>query len=971
MELSRLPGYELIEEKRLEELNGTGYLLKHKKTGARVLAVENDDENKVFHIAFRTPPENDKGIPHITEHSVLCGSKKFPAKDPFVELAKGSLNTFLNAMTYPDKTVYPVASMNAKDLHNLMDVYLDAVFHPNIYIKDEIMQQEGWHYELDEKDELIYNGVVYNEMRGAYSSPDQQLFRLIQTSLLPEAPYGVDSGGDPEHIPELTQQEFIDFHKKYYHPSNSYIYLYGAVDFEKELNFIDEEYLSEYDYLEVDSEINKTQPFKEPVRVEECYSIAENDEEEDNTFLSYNVIVGDVDDLKQTTAFNILGQVLVDMPGAPLKKALIDAGIGKDVYSSFDDGIRQPLFSIVAQNANLSDEAEFVRIVEEELQKQVSNGIDKKAIKAALNLLEFKHKEANFGRFPKGLMYGLDTMNTWLYDDAKAFVALELNPVFAELKSLIDTGYYENLIDTGILKNNHKSKVVLIPERGLNAKKDAERKEKLATYKASLSAEEIEAIRANMEHLKAYQSEPSTPEELLTIPLLSIDDIGKKARELNNHESLIEQVKIVSHDVFTNGISYISLNFSIRDISIEDYPYISLLTDVFKYVDTDEHTYGEIASEINLYTGGIGFATIVSERVSADNSYEPQFMVSVKLLDENLDKGMDIMSELLFSSHIDDKKRLKEIVSETRTNMKNDLVSAGHQTSAARAVSYVTKSGRAKEALDGIDYYKFLSELDDHFEERADELCERLKTVLSKVLSRNSLTISYTSDKDPVKMLKDSVTKLSNRLSTRLDFDIEEPAEPEVKNEGFKTASQVQYVATAGNYRDKGLKYNGALNVLSIIFSYDYLWINVRVKGGAYGAMCGYGRTGNSYFTSYRDPNLMSTYEIYGKALDYVKGFDCDERDMTKYIIGAIAKLDTPLTPSAEGTVSYACYVTGVTEEDLQRERDEILACKASSIRELAPYVEAVTASGIICAIGDEKKIEEAKGSFKNIAEIK
>ena len=971
MDIKKIPGYELKEEKKLAELNGTGYLLRHIKTGARVLVIENDDENKVFNIAFRTPPVNNKGIPHIMEHSVLCGSKKFPAKDPFVELAKGSLNTFLNAMTYPDKTAYPVASMNAKDLHNLMDVYLDAVFHPNIYTREEIMQQEGWHYEINEDGELEYNGVVYNEMRGAYSASDQQLFRHIQTSLLPNAPYGVDSGGDPEFITGLDREEFIDFHRKYYHPSNSYIYLYGDIDLETELNYIDDEYLSKYEYLKVDSEIPVTSAFEEAVRKEKHYSIAENDEEKDNTFLSYNVVVGDTSDLMLTTAFSVITQVLIDMPGAPLKKALIDAGIGKDVYSSFDDGIRQPILSIVAQNANPSEEEEFVRIIESVLTQQVSNGIDKKAVRAALNLMEFKHKEANFGRFPKGLMYGLDTLNTWLYDDDNAFAVLELNPVFDRLKKALDENYFETLIDEKILKNKHKSRVILIPERGLNAKKDAERKAKLEAYKDSLSKEEIEAIRANMEHLKEYQSEPSTPEELRTIPLLSIEDLGREARKLKNRELMIEQVKVVSHDIFTNGISYISLNFSLNDLPLSDYPYISLLTDVFKYVDTDEHDYGDLTSEINLYTGGIGFSEGVVDIGKEGKSFDAAFTVLLKLLDENLDKGMELVEELLFTSHITDRKRLREIVSETRANLKNDIASSGHTAAAARALAYLTQGALVKDKLDGIDYYEFLSDIDDNFDERIDELCDRLSEVLSKVLYRGGLTISYTSDKSPEEMLTGAVTHLSNRLSTRLSFDKTEEITPAVKNEGFKTASQVQYVATAGNFKREGLEYDGALEVLNVIFSYDYLWINVRVKGGAYGSMCGFSRNGNAYFTSYRDPNLMSTYEIYKKAAEYVEEFDCDERDMTKYIIGAIAKLDVPLTPSAEGSFSYLAYVTGITEEDLKKQRDEVLSCTSEKIRSLKPYVEVLSKGEIICAIGDENRIEEAKDSFMNITEIK
>lgn len=962
--LEQLKAYSLVEKRELSEVNGTGYVLSHNKTKARVMVIENDDSNKVFTIGFRTPPADDTGVPHIMEHSVLCGSKNFPVKDPFVELCKGSLNTFLNAMTYSDKTVYPVASLNKKDFHNLMHVYLDAVFYPNIYDRKEIMMQEGWHYEVDdETGELKINGVVFNEMKGVYSSPEQQLYRVIEKSLLENTAYGYESGGDPVYIPELTQEAFLDFHRKYYHPSNSYIYLYGDMDACAELEFIDKEYLSAYDYLNIESELTDEAAFAKPKRVVEHYSLSDADDEKDNTYLTYNAVIGNSLDKKLCMAFAVLEHALLEAPGAPLKKALIDANIGKDVFSSYDDGIKQPTFSIIAKNANESDEEAFITIINDTLRKLEEEGINRKSLLASINYFEFKHKEGNFGRFPKGLMLGLNAFGTWLYDDSQALSLFSMNEIFDELKNEVENGYFEMLLNKYLLNNNHKSYVLLIPEKGLNARRAAEEDKKLAEYKATLSEADIEDIRKAAEQLKEYQSEPSTQEELKTIPLLEIADIDKKARTLKNHFSEIEMVQVISHKIFTNGISYINLNFDITDIDYEKYPAISLLTGIFKYVDTANYSYNELANEINLHTGGIGFNTAVTNKKDKDKYYI-HFLVNAKVLDEKADKAMELIEEILFTSKLDDKKRLREIIAETRANLKNDLVSAGHTTAAGRAVSYVSPIGVVKELTEGIDYYKYLAKLDDDFENQYEKLVEELKTVLGEVLRRGGLTVSYTSDKEPAQILTKSVSRLSKRLSSRPAFDSVREVPVKSCNEGFKTASQVQYVATAGNFLDKGLEYTGALSVLQSIFSYDYLWLNVRVKGGAYGCMCAFSRSGNAYFTSYRDPNLMETYEVYRNAADYVRSFSADERDMTKYIIGAISKLDMPLTPSAEGNFSYIAYLMGLDDEDLQKDRDEVLGTDVDKIRALASYVEAAAEGGIICAIGDEGKIESARENF-------
>ena len=970
-DIKSLKSYKIVTEKELPEVNGTGYILEHIKTKARVLIISNDDENKVFNIGFRTPPYDDSGIPHIIEHSVLCGSKKYPVKDPFVELAKGSLNTFLNAMTYSDKTVYPVASCNTTDFENLMKVYLDAVFYPNIYEKTEIMRQEGWHYELDSVDgELKYNGVVFNEMKGVYSSPEQLLNRLIEASLLKDTPYGKDSGGDPKYIPTLTQERFLDFHSKYYHPSNSYIYIYGDCDMEKELDYIDREYLSHYDYKFVDSEIGIQEPYDSIQEIDARYSVADNEDISRKTYIAYNHVVGRSVDKKMMTALSVLEYALMDAPGAPLKEALTNAGICEDSFSSFDNEIRQAIFAIIIKNSDPDKKDIFVKAVDDTIAELCGrNGkaptLSHKSLEAAINNFEFKHKEGNFGRFPKGLMMGLDAFGTWLYDDAEALSVFEMNDVYTELKNEIDTGYFEELLWNTLGDNSFGTLIVLEPERGLAKKMDDDEKRELAEKKARFTEAELQEIITSTKELKRYQEIPSTREELMTVPLLNISDIEKKARKLKNDVTDIDGVTAVCHDIFTNGIGYLEFMFKTESLDVSLYPYATLLADVFKYVDTDKHSYGDLADEIDFHTGGIAFLTGIVPKVdnSAAVSY---FAIKTKALYEKLDTAIDIVKEIIFGSKLDDKKRLKEIIAEEKAGLNSELTSSGHLTTATRAMSYISKYSAYKDMTEGIGYYNFLVDLDEHFDEKADELIEKFKAVLAEVLKKDRLIISYTGDKD-ISCLKDSITGFIGSISTEPSCDRTGDIETEIRNEGFKTASQVQYVALAGDFSKAGLTYTGALNVLQVIFSYDYLWINVRVKGGAYGSMCSFGRSGMSYLTSYRDPNLMSTYEIYKEAYKYVERFDADERDLTKYIIGAIAKLDAPMTPDSEGTFSFICYIAGLTDEMLQKERDEVLSVTNEKIRALAPYVKAVTDSGIICAIGGEDKIQEAGENFGNI----
>ncbi len=968
-DLTTLSSYELLEERPLPDLNSIGYRLRHKKTGAKVALIQNDDENKVFYIGFRTPPKDSTGVPHIVEHTVLCGSEKFPVKDPFVELAKGSLNTFLNAMTYPDKTVYPVASCNDKDFQNLMDVYLDAVFHPNIYKYEEIFKQEGWHYELESEDEPItLNGVVYNEMKGAFSSPESVLERSILNSLFPDNTYGNESGGDPLCIPDLTYEDYLDFHSRYYHPSNSYIYLYGNMDMAEKLEWIDKEYLSKYEAITLDSEVKEQKAFEKPIEIAFSYPVASNEPLEDNTYLSYNTVVGNVLDKELYLAFEVLDYALLNAPGAPLKKALLDAGIGKDIMGSYDNGIYQPIFSVIAKNANESQKEEFIQIIQGVFKDVVENGLNKKTLLAGLNSMEFKFREADFGHYPKGLMYGLQCLDSWIYDENEPFMHIEAIETFAFLKEQVTTGYFEELIQKYLLDNTHVSVVITKPERGLNAKNEKVLEEKLKALKDTLSKEEIQVLIADTKHLKAYQEAPSPKADLEKIPLLKREDLKKEALGLNNEELSVAGVPVLYHDVFTSGINYVDFLFDIGHIKEEDLPYVGILKAILGYVDTKHYEYADLSNEINLHTGGINSGILITANAKNADNYSLKFEIRTKFLKEKAATTIGLVKEILCATVLEDEKRLYEILAEGKSRLQMSMSGAGHSMSAMRAMSYFSKTAKVNDLTGGISLYKVIADLEEHFDEKKEMLKEKLQTLIEGIFVKERLLLNVTS-KDGTDFMEKELTDFVNSLYPAKEVSKEELV-CKKKNEGFLDASKVQYVSRAGNFINEGYSYKGTLRILKVIMGYDYLWINIRVKGGAYGCMSGFGRNGDTYFASYRDPNLEATNEVYEGIPEYVENFDVDERDMTKYIIGTVSEMDTPLTPSAKGRRSLISWLGDVSEEDLQRERDEVLSAQAEDIRSLAPMVKAVLKEQNLCVIGNEETLRANEDMFMELKDL-
>lgn len=971
MTIHDLDEYEILDEHRVEDVQSDGFILRHKKSGARIAILSNNDDNKVFYIGFRTPPEDETGVPHIIEHTTLCGSKKFPVKDPFIELAKGSLNTFLNAMTYPDKTVYPVASCNDQDFKNLMDVYLDAVFNPNITKYEEIFKQEGWHYELTGKDdELKINGVVYNEMKGAYSSPDEVLSSQIYRSLFPDNTYSKDSGGNPEYIPKLTYEAYLDFYHKYYHPSNSYIYLYGDMDVVERLEWLDKEYLSLYDYKKVNSEINKQPAFDEIKNVEAQYSITMDDSQENKTYLSYNRVVGDTLDEMLYQAFDVLDYALVSSPGAPVKQALIDAGIGDDVYGSYDAGILQPVFSFVAKNANASQADEFENIIENTLKEVVKTGINKEALLAGINSSEFKFREADFGQFPKGLLFGLNCLDSWLFDDMKPFIHLECLGTFAKLRKAVDTDYFEKLIQEYLLDNTHGSSVTVKPKRGLGIEREEALAKELSDYKASLSDEEIKKLIEDTEHLKKYQEEPSSDEDLRKLPMLTRAEMKKNAMPFSNIEDELLDVKVVRHDIESNGIDYISFLFDAGDFAQSELGYLGFFTNALGLVSTEKYSYTDLANATNIYTGGISTGTASHPDIKDRNNFVFKFEVKLKVLEKNLDKALELMEQMLLSSDFTDTKRLGELVAQIKARLQANLSSSGHLVAAMRSMSSFSRYALYQDELKGIAFYRSICRIEKELSESPKNVSDKLAAIAKKLFARNRMLISFTGNNEAYGNAKPSLEKVIAGFNKMSAIGNQAEVHFNTAKEAFIDASQIQYVAKTGDFICEGYEYTGALRLLRIILSYDYLWINVRVKGGAYGCMNTFLRSGESYFVSYRDPNLSDTLDVYDRIPEYIKSFSPDERDMTKYIIGTFSALDTPMNPEAKGSRSLSAYLEGITYEQIQKERNEILNAQPEDIRRLADLVEAVLKKDSICVIGNENMIKESAGLFENVEKL-
>lgn len=973
-ELAANPAYELIREEYLPDTKGAGIVLRHKKSGARVCLLPCDDPNKVFCAGFRTTPTDSTGVPHIIEHTVLNGSKNFPSRDPFMQLAKGSLNTFLNAITWPDKTMYPVASCNDKDFSNLMHVYLDAVFFPNIYKRREIFMQEGWHYEMEAPDdELRINGVVYSEMKGAMSSPDRTIYDEMLTAMLPDTTYGVNSGGDPEVIPTLTYENYLDFHRRYYHPSNSYIFLYGDMDMDERLDFMDREYLSNFDAISPDSDVARQPHFNEnePRFVTVPYPVGSEEDTENKTYFAYATLAGQSVNALECRAYNVLSEVLLNSDSAPVKNALIDAGIGEEIYGGFEESIDE-VFTIVAKNANENDRDRFYQIITDTLKNEVVHGISEKSLLAVLNRMEFDFREASGGTgFPIGLEHIFNMMNSWLYDEEKPFEYMHTLDDITELKAKIGTGYYEELINKYILASDHSVILTMSPEKGLIEKKENALKEKLAAYKASLTKDEIDGIVASTKALKEYQTAPQTEEEKNCIPTLRRNDIPREGVPYYNEKRLIGGTPAVFHDVDTNGITYFTLSFELRDMPKKYYPYLALLGEVLCGVDTEKHSYSDLDIEIRLNTGDVHLHPWSYKR--ADGSVTVLYQVEAAVMPDKIGYTLDMLAEVMTQSKFTDKKRIGAILAEIKSESQRVIMSSGNIYAANRAVSYFDEEACIHQSFSGLDYYFFIKDLYENLDKKAGEIAENLRKVAAFVFDPEHLSLSVGCDKTGYDALDSLLPSFRTALDKVAHVSLGEGERfvPERKNEGIMIPSQVQYVARAGSFKNAGYDYNGAFEVVSKAVNIDHLYQQIRVRGGAYGCSNQFfWREGRLAFSSYRDPNLTRTDEVYKSTGEFVRTHEFDEKELTKYIIGVFSRIDRPMSPKMKIQRSYNAYLTGDTFASVNRRRAEMLDITEEKFRDVGKVYDAICEQGYFCVVGNEKAIRENKEQFNSILSI-
>lgn len=960
-------GFKLVEKRFVKEVNAECLYFQHVKSGARLLKIAADDANKTFSIAFKTLPESDAGTPHIMEHSVLNGSKNFPVKSPFDVLAKGSLNTFLNAMTGGDITIYPIASMNNKDYFNLMHVYLDAVFYPLIYDDPRILKQEGWHHELmAENEPVVYKGVVYNEMKGAFSSPTRELGYQIDKHLFPDNSYGFSSGGYPAAIPSLTYEAFIDFHKTYYHPSNSYIFLYGNADLNKELEFIDREYLSNFEKSDATISIPLQKPFGNMKTVTGHYSAAEGSDTKDQTYLALNYVAGLNTDQKLGLALRILTNVLVNQESAPIRLALKEAGIGRDVRAYLDN-MKQNVIQLRVQNANPEQQQEFHDIVQATLKDAVASGLDREAVDGTLNRIEFRLREGDDAQ--KGLSYNFQILNTWFFAE-DPFAGLEYEKPLAAIKEAIDDGYLEEVIQKYLIDNPHALLMVLEPKPGREKEINEQVRNELKAFKKALSADEKKALINESNELIAYQKREDEPEALATIPLLTLQDIDPEIEWYPVEADEVSGTPLLHYDIFTNDVVYLRLYYDVRVLPGDLIPYASLLAEILGSMNTKNYTFGELDKALDLHTGG--FSTFITTYLEdrSDENLIPKFLVYSRAMKTKMDKMFELTDEVITNTIYDDPERLKDVLTRHQSQLDADIKSNGLGYARTRMSSYFSREGMFNEMTDGVTYYKFITDLTERYDEMAPAIIKKLTETASLLFSKNNLVVSMTGSKSDVAAFKNHVTAF---LASQPEQDVQLQSwefDAVQKNEALMAASKVQYVLQGYDYKKLGFEWNGKMRVMNQIVSRDWLTNQIRVIGGAYGGFSSFSPNGLAYFGSYRDPNLNETLENFDGTAGYVKEFQADSTDMTRYIIGTIARMDRPYTPSQKGNIAFRNYFENLTPEALQKERDEVLSTTPEDIRNMENLISAILEKDTYCVYGNEGKIKENKNLFNAMVNL-
>ncbi|PKN88342.1 MAG: peptidase M16 [Chloroflexi bacterium HGW-Chloroflexi-8] len=969
--MNKISGFEISKKEFIKEINGQATHYRHIKTGAEILSIENDDENKVFGITFRTPPPDSSGITHIMEHSVLCGSRKYPVKEPFVELMKGSLNTFLNAFTYPDKTCYPVASTNVKDFYNLVDVYLDSVFYP--ILSPYTLMQEGWHFEIDNQDsEMVYKGVVFNEMKGANSSPDDIIGDESQMSLFPDTPYGFQSGGDPEFIPNLTYQNFIDYHKKYYHPSNARIFFYGDDEPKERLKLL-EEYLDDFEKVDVPSLIPLQNKFQNPQKKTIPYESNE-DGSDSGYFITLNWLLPEGNDIDLSLGLSILAHILLATPASPLRKAMTESGLGEDIIDrGLENELRQLMFSTGFRSVKRENLDQAEALILETLNNISINGIDRKTIEASLNTIEFGLRENNTGSFPRGLLVMLRSLTSWLYDrDPLSPLAFQkpLDKIKNRFKN--EEKYFEKLITDYLVNNNHRVTVILEPDTNLAKLRVEKEKSRILDARNKMSDKDISEIISNSKALILRQETPDSPESLATIPMLSLDDIDRKVKTIPNTVIDSKRGRFLYHDIFTSNILYIDLGFDLKGLTPEQLPFMRLFSRSLLEMGTQKEDFVSLIQHIGRETGGINHSIYTSDQLTTKEAFAYLF-IRAKAMNTQVKSLFTILEDILLSPKFDDKERFRQILLEEKSSMEAGLIPSGHRVINNRLKSHFSESAWATEQISGLDYLFFVRTLIQEFDDRWESIKDQFEKIRKILFNSNNLVINATIDKENWRMIKPIIDDFLLKLPTNGKVSQKWTKNNDLFNEGLTIPSQVNYVGKGANIYALGYKYHGSINVISSYLKSTWLWEKVRVLGGAYGGFSTFDRLSGIFtFLSYRDPNLLSTLDYYDRTANFLKTIKIDQAELTKNIIGAIGDIDSYQLPDAKGFTAMIRFLLQISDEERQIIRDQILETNLAHFVEFAKFLTKLKKNGLVVVLGSAPAIDGANMKNKNfLKEIK
>lgn len=955
-------GFELLRDEQIEEINTRARIWRHAKSGAELLSLENDDENKVFGISFRTPPANSTGVAHIMEHAVLGGSRKYQVKEPFVELVKGSLNTFLNAMTFSDKTIYPVASTNLQDFYNLVDVYLDAVFYP--LITPHHLGQEGWHFELEDTDKpLTYKGVVFNEMKGVYSNPDSLLQRFSLRSTFPDNTYQYDSGGDPAVIPDLTYEQFKNFHDTYYHPANSLIFMYGDDDPMERLRLLDD-YLSDFEAIEVDSEIALQAPFPEPIRISYPYSVDANQENDRSpkAMVQLNWVLPEFEDPDLAMALSVLSYALISTPASPLRKILLDSGLGEDVTGSgLSTYTRQMTFDVGLKGVELENVDQVETLIMDSLTQLGKDGIEPEMIAAAVNSIEFALRENNTGSYPRGLSLMISALNTWLHG-RDPLIALRYEKPLENLKSQLenDDQTLPKLINKYLVNNPHRSTVILEPDAELAKRWENEEKARLEAIRETMDSKDLQQVIENTIELRKLQEAPDSPEALASLPMLTLDDLDKEVKTIPIEVMQLQDTKVLFHDLFTNGIVYLNVGFDLHTLPQDLLPFAGIFGRSLLEVGTETEDFVRLSQRIGSKTGGISPTTFTSA-IEEDEKGAAWLFLSGKATMGQTRDLLDILRDILLTVQFDNPERLRQIVLRAKARHESGLIPSGHLVVNTRLRSRFNQGDWAAEQIGGVDNLFFLRDLISNIDSDWASVLSKLEEIRNILLNRQTMVLNVTLDGE-------NWHEFQPQLAEFLGILPEKPAYyptwkpltiPE--NEGLTIPANVNYVAKGGNLYELGYEFNGSISVITNALRTTWLWEKVRVQGGAYGGFCIFRKQSGVFsFLSYRDPNLTGTLKNYDGTAEFLRHIELSESELTKNIIGAIGAMDRYQLPDAKGFTAMQRYLIGETDESRQKFRDEVLATTVEDFKALAAVLDKLNDTGQVVVLGSADAIAAA-----------